>query len=313
MSKFVKGIYYLFNHPSILTEELFIRYARHKSYTDEEYLRKLYFFRKWKRLDLDNPSSYSEKCQWLKLFDRKAIYHTMVDKYEAKEFIAKCVGLQYVIPTYGIWDRVEDIDWDSLPEKFVIKPTHSGGADCIIICKDKTNFNIKEAESRLRRTMRPNTIWSNLREWPYKDIRPRIIAEKLLEDPHSPSINDYKFMCFNGKVLCFYITTGRGEGLHVRDNYFNCDGNYIEGLEHVGYKSDPSRLPDVSQSLSEMVKIAEKLSAGMPHLRVDLYEVNGHVYCGELTFAEESGFASFKPDKWNYIFGNMIKLPIKDN
>ncbi len=159
--------------------------------------------------------------------------------------------------------------------------------------------------------MHPNGIWNNLREWTYKDIQPRIIAEKLLEDIKAPYPQDYKFWCFDGEVKCFYITTGRAEGEHTKDNFFDVNGNYMADLEHVGYKSDPNNPPQIPETLPTMIELAQKLSQGVPHLRVDLYEVNGKIYFGELTFAEESGFAEFKPKQWNYTFGNWIKLPEK--
>jgi hypothetical protein len=311
MGEFKKAFYYLFNQPNILTEELFIRYAKNKIYSDEEYLKKLFFWRKWQRLDLDNPKTFSEKCQWLKLYDHKPIYHQMVDKYEAKQLVASLIGEEYVIPTYGVWESVEDIDWESLPEKFVIKPTHSGGADCILICKDKSKFDIENAKHRLQKTMYPNGIWNNLREWTYKDIKPRIIAEQYLEDKLMSYPQDYKFWCFDGKVKCFYITTGRSERGHVRDNFFDVCGRFISDIEHVGYKSDSHCLPPIPSTLPQMIELAQTLSKGVPHLRVDLYDVGGKIYFGELTFAEESGFAEFRPKRWNYTFGEWIKLPEK--
>ena len=311
MSKIKKAFYYFFNQPGVLTEELFIRYAKGKNYTDEEYVKKLFFWRKWHRLDLDNPKTFSEKCQWLKLYDHKPIYHQMVDKYDAKQLVSRLIGEEYVIPTYGVWEKVEDIDWNALPDKFVIKPTHSGGADCILICKDKSEFDIENAKQRLQKTMHSNGIWNNLREWTYKDIKPRIIAEQLLEDDVMSYPQDYKFWCFDGEVKCFYITTGRSESGHTKDNFFDVNGKYMADLEHVMYKSDPNGLPPIPSTLPKMLELAKVLSKGVPHLRVDLYEVNGRIYFGELTFAEESGFAEFSPKRWNYTFGDWIKLPEK--
>lgn len=311
MSKIKKGFYYLFNHPSILTQELYIRYARNKKMTDEKYLKNLFFWRKWYRLNLDNPKTFSEKCQWLKLYDHKPLYHQMVDKYDAKQLVATMIGDEYIIPTYGVWERVEDIDWKSLPDKFVIKPTHCGGANCILICRDKAAFDIEEAKRRLKKTMYSNGIWNSLREWTYKDIKPRIIAEQLLEDEVLPYPQDYKFWCFDGEVKCFYITTGRNEREHTKDNFFDVNGIYMSDLEHVGYKSDPNHLPQIPKTIPKMIELAKKLSKNVPHLRVDLYEVNGKIYFGELTFAEESGFAEFRPKRWNYTFGEWIKLPEK--
>lgn len=212
MNKVKKAFHYLFIQPSILTEELFIRYARHRDFDDETYLKKLYFWRKWKKLDLKNPRTFSEKCQWLKLYDRNPAYQQMVDKYDVKKLAASMIGEEYVIPTYGVWERVEDIDWDSLPDKFCIKPTHCGGARCILICKDKSKFDIEKAKVELKKTMYSNGIWQALREWTYKDIKPRIIAEKLLEDDVLPYPQDYKFYCFNGEPKLVEVVANRGGG-----------------------------------------------------------------------------------------------------
>jgi len=280
---------------------------------DRLYLKVLFRLRVGYKLNLNNPRTFAEKCQWLKLYDRKPIYHQMVDKYDAKILVGKQIGEQYIIPTYGVWERVEDIDWESLPNKFVIKPTHTGGSSCVIVCRDKTKLDIENAKNRLQKVMCYNWIWNKLREWTYKDIKPRIIAEQLLEDKVMPYPQDYKFWCFDGQVKCFYITTGRSEGGHTKDNFFDVNGKYMADLEHVMYKSDPNGLPPIPSTLPKMIELAKVLSKGVPHLRVDLYEVNGKIYFGELTFAEESGFAKFEPKQWNYTFGDWITLPKQNN
>lgn len=275
------------------------------------YLKVLFKLKMGYKLDLESPRTFAEKCQWLKLFDRKPIYHQMVDKYEAKKLVASIIGEDYIIPTYGIWNKVEDIHWDSLPDKFVIKPTHSGGSSAVLICRDKCSFDIEKAKKVLRKAMN-ESIYPKLMEWTYKDVPPRIIAEQLLEDERTVQPRDYKFMCFNGQPKLFYITTGREfPGAHVEDHFFNSDGSYNSTIKHIHYESHPENQPAVPNNLSLMLVLAEKLSKGMPHLRVDLYEANDKVYFGELTFAEESGFASYSPQKWNKQFGDWISLPNK--
>jgi hypothetical protein len=310
MSKIKKVFHYLFKQPSVITEELFIRYAKGKNYSDEEYIKKLYFWRKWHRLNLDNPLTFSEKCQWLKLYDHKPIYHQMVDKYDAKQLVASMIGEEYVIPTYGVWESVDDIDWNSLPDRFIIKPTHLGGGAGVIVCKDKTILDIENAKKELSETLKLN-LFPKYREWGYKNMKPRIIAEQLLEDHTCAYLRDYKFYCFNGEPKVFYITSDKGIS-ETRQDFFDINGNHLE-LEDAMYPSNQVKIPDLPVHLDKMLKIVRELAKDIPHVRIDLYEIEDRIYFGEWTFYEGGGFAKFKPSQWNYTLGDWIKLPKRNN
>lgn len=276
---------------------------------DKTYLKLLFKLIMGYRLDLKHPKTFAEKCQWLKLYDRKPLYHQMVDKYEAKELASTMIGAEYVIPTYGVWDNVDDIDWNSLPDKFVIKPTNIGGGEGVVICKDKSLLKIEEAKNKISKAIKEIELYSRHREWQYKDVKPRIIAEELLEDDTCPYLRDYKFYCFNGEPKVFYITSDKGIS-ETRQDFFDIHGNHIE-LEDVNYPSNKVETPRLPNNLEKMVNLAKKLSANLPHMRVDLYEVNDKIYFGEWTFCEAGGFASFKPNYWNQKLGDWIILPEK--
>lgn len=272
---------------------------------DRLYLKCLFRLMMGYKLDLKNPKTFAEKCQWLKLYDRKPIYHQMVDKYEAKKLVASLIGEEYVIPTYGVWDSVDEIDWDSLPDKFVIKPTNIGGGEGVIICKDKSQLDIENVKQKISKAMKLD-LYLRFREWQYEGIKPRIIAEQLLEDPSCPYLRDYKFYCFNGEPKVFYITSDKGIS-ETRQDFFDIHGNHIE-LEDVHYPRNMVATPRLPIDLTKMVELAGKLSIGFPHMRVDLYEVDNKVFFGEWTFCEGGGFATFKPDYWNEKMGDWIKL-----
>lgn len=256
---------------------------------------------KW--MDLKNPKTFNEKLQWLKIHDRREIYTTMVDKYEAKGFIASKVGSQHVIPTYGVWEDFSEIDFDLLPNEFILKTTHDSG--CFEIVKEKSEADFDRIRETLTSSLNQNH-YSRGREWPYKNVKPRIIAEKLLVDSTCSYLKDYKFYCFNGEAKLFYITSNKGIG-HTYQNFFDLEGNPIE-IQDKNYPNNPNEAPSLPKNLELMITIANTLSENIPHLRVDIYEVDGNVYVGELTFCEASGFCQFTPDKYNRILGDWIDI-----
>jgi hypothetical protein len=259
-------------------------------------------------IDWKNPKMFSEKLQWLKLYDRKPEYTIMVDKYAVKEYVAKIIGEEYIIPTLGVWDRPEDIDWDSLPDKFVLKTTHGGGGSGVVICKDKATFDKIDAIKKLKKSS-SKCIYKLLREWPYKNVSRRIIAEQYLEQGENNSLNDYKFFCFNGKVKFFKIDFDRFT--EHRANYYSLDGKLLE----FGEKAYPIRFDveiDLPKSFDRMILIAEKLSVGLQFLRVDFYDVNNKIYFGELTFYPSSGIKEFTSIEWDKKLGYMLKLPFEN-
>lgn len=274
---------------------------------DELYLKIIFRCFMGKRLDLKNPKTFSEKLQWLKLYNRKPEYTMMVDKYAVKEYVAEKIGKEYVIPTLGVWDSVEDIDWDSLPQQFVLKTTHAGGGNGVVICKDKTTFDKDKAISKLSNSMKNNPYYT-LREWPYKNVQPRIIAEQYIEIEGQDDLPDYKFFCFNGEPKYCQVIAGRNDVMTI-DFY---DKNWNHQPFH-----EPKDYPFSEQGHSkptcfdEMWILATKLSNGLPFLRVDFYEVNNKIKFGELTFFPTSGVGGFDPKEWDYTFGSWIELPNK--
>ena len=271
--------------------------------SDEKFLKKKFKMCFGYELDLENPKTFNEKLQWLKIHDRKPEYTRMVDKYESKQYVAERIGEQYVIPTYGVWDSFDDIDFDSLPEQFVLKCTHDSGG--IVICKEKKKFNKAAAKKKIEKSMRCNYYWSS-REWAYKNVRPRIIAEKYMLDEKTAELRDYKFFCFDGEAKMLFIASERFSGEEVKFDFFDMEGNHLPIKNgHPNAKI----APELPQSFEKMKKLAGVLSKGHPHLRVDFYEINGEIYFGELTFFHFGGFVKFEPAEWDKTIGGWIKLP----
>ena len=270
-----------------------------------KFLKKEYMFNMGKPLNLDNPQKYTEKLQWLKLYDHRPEYTTMVDKYAVKQYVADRIGAEYVIPLLGVWERVEDIDFDSLPNRFVLKTTHDSGG--LVICKDKSQLDIRAAKKKLAYFLKRKYYDYN-REWPYKNVKPRIIAEEYMEDDTYKELRDYKFFTFGGVPKVLYIAQGRGKGEPTVADFFDMDFNHLPfTIDH-----DMADVPPAKPECFELMKeLAAKLSDGTPQLRVDFYEVNGKVYFGEMTFFHCSGLAPFHPEEWDRIFGDWVILPEK--
>ena len=293
-----------FKEPRLVFGKL-LEYASPLFPDDERYLKILYRLKVGESLDLENPRSYTAQIQWLKLNYRKPSLNQYVDKYEVKKIVADTIGAQYVIPTLGIWDRIEDIDFDALPDKFVLKGTHDSKST--VICRDKRRFDRESALKKLRNSLCRNN-YPPMREWAYKDVRPRIIAEKLMEDPaHPEGLVDYKFFCFDGKVRASYLATGREQG-KVCFDFFDRDFNHLPAFnEHHPHASVPLPKPE---NYEEMVRIAETLSQGFPHVRMDLYSIgNDRTYFGEYTFYHAGGMSEFIPREWDYTFGSWFRRP----
>lgn len=270
--------------------------------SDEKYLKIRYRATFGKKLNLKNPQTFNEKLQWLKLYDRKPEYTKMVDKYEVKKYVEKLIGKEYIIPTLGIYNTWEEIKFDELPNEFVIKCTHDSGS--VVICKNKDSFNKNKARKKIEKALKRN-FYINGREWPYKNVKPRIIIEKYIEEMNSNSVKDYKLFVFNGKVKSSFIATERDTG-NPKFTFFDKDKNFMD-IRQCGAENDPSlKMPE---QYDEMVNIAEKLAKGTIQVRVDFYIINNKIYFGELTFFDTSGFGKFDPDKWDLAFGRMIKLP----
>ena len=251
------------------------------------------------------PRTFNEKINWLKLYNRKPEYTKMVDKYAVKDYVAAKIGNEYIIPTIGVWETPELIDWDRLPNQFVLKTTHGGGGGGVVICRNKQLFDREEAIRKLSASLK-NDIYCSFREWPYKNVRKQIIAEKYVEPPFSMELKDYKFFCFNGKVRCFKIDIGRFTEHHA--NYYSPKGKLLFFGE-VSCSPQYNNEEILPPNLSEMISLAEKLSEGIPFIRVDFYNVERRIYFGELTFFPAAGMGKFTDDNWDIKLGNLLKLP----
>lgn len=258
------------------------------------------------KLNLKSPKTYNEKLQWLKLYDRKPIYTKMVDKYEVKNYVSNIVGDKYIIPTLGVWNKFDDIDFNELPEKFVLKCTHDSGG--VVICKNKNTLDLEQAKQKIEKSLK-NNFYYRSREWPYKNVKPRIIAEQYMEDKETGELRDYKFFCFDGIVKALFIATERQN--KNKDTKFDFFDENFNHLPFTNGHPNAEVIPDKPKHFEEMKVLASKLSKGIPHVRVDFYECNGQIYFGELTFYHWGGFMPFNPPEWDEKFGEWITLPVK--
>lgn len=272
-----------------------------KRMNDEKYIKMLYYLRNGKILDLENPKTYFEKINWIKLHDRRPEYTMMVDKYRCKKYVGEKIGKEYIIPLIkgGVWNNADEIELDKLPNQFVLKCTHDSGNT--YICKDKHTFDFEGVKAKLNKALKKNYYYLS-REWPYKNVRPRIICEKYI-----PGIvdNNYKFFCFDGKVKFLYVAPYR----ETTSDYFDADFNHLDGIHnafHFGAEIPPKK----PETFEKMKELAEVLSEGYPEMRVDFYDDNGKIYFGEITFFQEGGFAPWIPDEWNVRFGEYINLSV---
>lgn len=279
----------------------FLKFLPDKLYLSLRFRCKMGYWMNWKK-----PVTFSEKLQWLKVYNRKSEYTTLVDKYLVKDHVAEIIGREYIIPTIGVWDSVDNIDWNTLPNKFVLKTTHGGGGTGVIICRDKDNLDIEEVKMKLSGSLKSD-IFSILREWPYKDVRKRIIAEELLmsDDGIHSDLPDYKFFCFNGMPMYCQVISGRSDVMTV--DFYNSMWEHQEFHEPKFTPFSQTRHERPNQ-FDSMWKLAELLAKDHPFIRVDFYEVNNKVYFGELTFYPTSGFGGFDPKCWDEYFGTLIKL-----
>lgn len=271
---------------------------------DEMHLKLLYRGTMGRFPNLENPQTFNEKLQWLKLHDRNPLYTTLVDKYAVKEWATKKIGEKYIVPTYGVWESFRDIDFDSLPDQFVLKCTHDSGS--VAICRNKDSFDYNAACKKLTKGLKKNFYWSS-REWPYKHVRPRIIAEKYIELANgADDLPDYKYFCFSGKAKAMFVATNRfGEG-ETRFDFYDMRFRHLpftNGHPNAEYR------PAKPKAFDEMRELAEKLSEGIPHVRVDFYESDEGIYFGEMTFSHWGGLVPFEPPEWDERFGKWIELP----
>ena len=257
-----------------------------------------------KKLNLENPKTFNEKLQWLKIYNRKDEHTMMVDKVEVRDYIAEKLGEEYLIPLLGVWENPDDIDFENLPDKFVLKCNHNSGLG-MCICKDKSKLDIEKVKSELRKGLRQDYFITS-REWPYKNVKRRIIAEKFMETRAGEEIKDFKVHNFNGEP----------EFILVCDNRFSEEG-LTEDFYDPSWKHLDIKRPDIPnraehhekpQNLEKMIKLSKILSEGMPFARTDFYEIDGKLYFGEITFFPASGMKAFVPELWDYSMGNKINF-----
>ena len=295
ISKFVANPFIVFRQPALMDKM--------RAVPDELYLRLLYHARIGKRLHLNSPLTFNEKLQWLKLHDRNPLYTKLVDKAEVKPWVAERIGWEHIVPTLGVWDSFDEIDFDALPDRFVLKCTHDSGG--LAICRDKATFDIEAARKKIEKSLAVNYYWRT-REWPYKDVKPRILAEEYLDPNESGGdLYDYKLFRFtDGRLVTLAMTDRYTDGA-LSKTFFDDEWHALP----IGEGDHPTK-PELAkpEAFEQMKEFAGKLGEGMPFVRVDFYESNGGLYFGEMTFYPNSGFEQFDPNEWDVAFGSWIDL-----
>lgn len=297
-----------------IRRHLIIKFARY--FSDRKYLELLFPLRVGYSLNLDNPQTFNEKLQWLKLYNRRPEFIKMVDKIETKKYVADIIGEKHIIPTLAVYNRVEDIDFDALPNQFVLKCSHDSGG--IVVCRDKSKLDRKAAIKKLSKGLKKNYFYQN-REWPYKGVKPRILAEKYMVDDggdlkdykvlstHQTSeLIDYKFMCYNGTCKNLFVCTGRANN-DLRVDFFDIEWNHLPFYRK--YKN-ADVMPLKPTMLNEMIMLSNTLAqkVNAPFVRIDLYQIKEKIYFGEITFYPGSGMEYFKPLRWDRILGDQLSL-----
>lgn len=305
MQKLRTAMHLLFNNPTKLVELLMRAKFPVKLISDEVAVKIMYRMRMGKILNLRQPTTFNEKLLWLMLFDRNSEYTNMVDKYEAKKIILEKLGekgSKYIIPTIGIYNSFDEIDLDTLPNRFVLKATHDSGS--VFLCKDKATFDFETTGRMLEKSLKKNYYWE-FREWPYKNIKPRIICEEMLETEDNEAPKDYKIFCMDGIPEFFFIVHDRGKG--TKFDFLDMDWRKMPVAQHYPNSNYVLNKPE---KWDEIIECAKKLSRGIPHVRIDFFiDKFGNPYVGELTFTHFSGLVPFEPAQYDYIFGDMITLP----
>lgn len=272
--------------------------------SDERYLKWIYYLETGNNLNLENPQRYNEKLIWLKCYYRNPLWTQLVDKYAVKKIVSGLIGSEYVAKVLGKWDRAEDIEWEKLPNQFVLKTNHDSGNNGVFICKDKSKIDKEKWTKRINQSLKRDTSTSG-REWPYKDVKRCVFAEQYLEDA-TGELRDYKFFCFDGVVKYLFIATERQSGGEVKFDYFDANFNHLDLIQKHPMSGKRIEKPKMFE---QMKALAAQLSKGLPEVRVDLYEVDGRIYFGEYTFFHHDAIIPFHPDKWDYVWGEQIVLP----
>lgn len=294
-------IFKLFKDPywafGVFLRKVLCRFIRN----DRLYIQLDYFSGMKRFPNLKHPQTFNEKLQWLKLNDKHEEYTRFVDKYEVKNYVCQVLGEDFIIPTLGVWNNFDDIDFTMLPNQFVLKTTHDSGG--IVVVKDKSKLDLKAAKKKLERSLKRNYYYEH-REYPYKNVKPRIIAEKFMVDESGTELKDYKFFCFEGDVKFLFVATDRPSD--TRFDFFDAE------FKHLPFKQGhPWAKKEIKKPVGfeEMKRLASILSKNIPHVRVDLYNINGKIYFGEMTFFHFSANVPFEPAEWDKKIGSLLKLP----
>lgn len=301
----IKSLLYLALHPKNAMEFLAINYPR--LFSDKKFLEVLYYHHMREPLNLKNPKKFTEKLQWLKLYYHDPEFTKMADKYEVKKIVSDKIGAEYVIPLYGVWNSFDDIEFENLPNQFILKCTHDSGG--FVICDDKSKFDKEFAKKKIEETFGKNYFWQN-REWVYKNIKPRIIAEKYIPSLGKPDSVEYKLTVINGEVKVITVCGGIPHAAFELRSNDNFDKNWRRQNWYAYYKPKGGIIPKPEQ-MDKIIELSEKLADGIPQVRVDWYIADGKVYFGELTFYTWSGFIKYEPEEWNLKMGEWLLLPAK--
>lgn len=303
MFKKMQSVFYYFQNPAETFQKISdkIIFGTAPLWPDRLYIETVYKRINHVSLNLDCPQTFNEKLNWLKLYNQNPLYTKLADKYLAKEYVAGVIGEEYVVRNYGVWKTFDEIDFDSLPDRFILKATHDSGG--VTICRDKSQLDMLALKIKFDRILKTNYFYK-LREWVYKNAEPKIIADELLDDHSGHELTDYKFWCFNGEAKIMYITN---KGENIYENFYDMDYTPID-INH-GY---PRRFPEYTkpQNFELMKSLAAKLSKDIPFVRVDFFDIDGKVYFGEFTFYDWAGMKSFVSKDWDKLLGDWIKLPI---
>lgn len=294
--KFLKDKDYRFN--------ILSNYGFYDSMDDEEFLKRKFKSNLKYDLNLLNPNTFSEKIQWLKINDRKDIYTILVDKYKVREYIKEKLGEEYLIPLIGIWDDPDDIDFNKLPDQFVLKCNHNSGLG-MCICKDKSKLDISKVRRELKKGLKQDYYLTG-REWPYKNVSRKIIAEKYMKNEHETELKDYKFFCFNGEPKYCQVISDRSTNETI--DFFDMKWNHQEFIGLNSKCSNSKHLIAKPVTFEKMKEFAYILAKNTKFVRIDFYEIERKLYFGEITFYPASGFGNFKPSEWNEKLGEMINL-----
>ena len=294
---------HLVNNPKLILAHIMMLPGIRVLFNDTSYVRKLYYLYTGHRLDLDNPQSFNEKLNWEKIYWRNPLMSRLVDKYEVKAYVADKIGVEHVVPNYGVWDSPEDIPFEQLPDQFVLKCTHNSGTG-MFLCRDKARMDVETVKRGLRKGLKER-FFMNAREWAYKNARPRIIADKLLDDHSGLELQDYKFLCFNGKPKYVYLSI---KGKNVYENYYDMDFNPVDINHHFPRKTPEFEKP---ANFEKMKKLAGKLSEGFPHVRIDFFDVQGQIYFAEFAFYDWAGIRPFEKYEMDLMLGREMTLPEK--